>query len=141
LGALEGCVPAISYPVDGFYCCCLGRLGVSGLVFGVSSVAAILANFYLSVNGAPQLSQITNETSNRQDPALLGRCRVRPHKIGSTLTKRQLVAQILRKYEQRGNAMRCLDNEGKTAWKATPRFLTMLADAEREAEADLQDFL
>jgi hypothetical protein len=57
------------------------------------------------------------------------------------LTKRQLVAQILRKYEQRGNAMRCLDKQGKTAWKATLRFLTMLADAEREAEADSQDFL
>jgi hypothetical protein len=36
--------------------------------------------------------------------------------------------------------MRCLDNQGKIAWKATPRFLTMLADADREAEADLQDF-
>jgi hypothetical protein len=39
---------------------------------------------------------------------------------------------------KRGHAMRCLDNQGKIAWKATPRFLTMLADAEREAEADLQ---
>jgi hypothetical protein len=56
------------------------------------------------------------------------------------LTKRQVVAQILRKYEERGDAMRCLDNRGKVAWKATPRFLTMLADADREAEADLQDF-
>jgi hypothetical protein len=57
------------------------------------------------------------------------------------LTKRQLVAQILRKYEQRGDAMRYLDNQGKIAWKASPRFLTKLADAEHEAEADLQDFL
>jgi hypothetical protein len=56
------------------------------------------------------------------------------------LTKRQLVAQILRTYEERGDAMRCLDNQGNIAWKASPRFLTMLADAEREAEADLQDF-
>jgi hypothetical protein len=36
--------------------------------------------------------------------------------------------------------MRYLDNRGKIAWKASPRFLTMLADAEREAQADLADF-
>ena len=59
----------------------------------------------------------------------------------ANLSKRQLVAQILRRYEERGDAMRCLDNQGKIAWKATPRFLTMLADAEREPKADLQDFL
>jgi hypothetical protein len=59
----------------------------------------------------------------------------------ANLTKRQLVAQILRTYEERGDAMRCLYNHGKIAWKATPRFLTMLAVAEREAKADLQDFL
>jgi hypothetical protein len=29
------------------------------------------------------------------------------------LTKRQLVAQILRQYERRGDAMRYLDNQGK----------------------------
>jgi hypothetical protein len=55
------------------------------------------------------------------------------------LTKRQLVGQILRQYERRGGAMRCLDNQGKIAWKASPRFLTMLADAEREAQDDLDD--
>jgi hypothetical protein len=56
------------------------------------------------------------------------------------LTKRQLVAQILRKYEQRGDAMRCLDSRGKLAWKASPRFLSMLADAERDARDDLADW-
>jgi hypothetical protein len=29
------------------------------------------------------------------------------------LTKRQLVAQILREYERRGDAMRCLDRHGQ----------------------------
>jgi hypothetical protein len=58
----------------------------------------------------------------------------------SDLTKRQLVAQILRQYERRGDAMRHLDNQGKIAWKASPRFLTMLADAERDAQDDLEDF-
>ena len=38
------------------------------------------------------------------------------------LTKRQLVAQILRQYERRGDAMRYLDNQGKIVWKASPRF-------------------
>jgi hypothetical protein len=56
------------------------------------------------------------------------------------LTKRQLVAQILRQYERRGDAMRCLDKQGKITWKATPRFLTMLADAERDARDELEDF-
>ena len=55
------------------------------------------------------------------------------------LTKRQLVAQILRKYERRGDAMRCLDRHGRIAWKASPRFLSMLADAERDARDDLDD--
>jgi hypothetical protein len=49
------------------------------------------------------------------------------------LTKPQLIAQILRQYEERGHAMRCLDKQGKVAWKASPRFLTKLADAERDA--------
>src|ERR1700730_13457421 len=56
------------------------------------------------------------------------------------LTKRQLIAQVLRKYEQRGDAMRGLNKQGKLIWKASPRFLSMLADAERDAEDDLDDF-
>ena len=51
------------------------------------------------------------------------------------LTQRQLVAQILRIYEQRGDAMRCLDCRGKLAWKASPRFLSML-----DARDDLAEF-
>ena len=56
------------------------------------------------------------------------------------LTKRQLVAQILRKYEQRGDALRRLNTQGEIVWKASPRFLTMLADAERDARDDLADW-
>ena len=56
------------------------------------------------------------------------------------LTKRQLVAQILRKYEQRGDALRRLNTQGEIVWKASPRFLTMLADAERDASDDLAGF-
>lgn len=39
-----------------------------------------------------------------------------------------------------GVQCRCLDKQGKIVWKASPRFLTMLADAERDAEDDLADF-
>jgi hypothetical protein len=56
------------------------------------------------------------------------------------LTKLQLVAQILRIYERRGDAMRCLNSRGELAWKASPRFLSMLADAERDARDDLADW-
>jgi hypothetical protein len=55
----------------------------------------------------------------------------------ANLTKRQLVAQILREYERRGDAMRCLDKDGRIIWKASPRFLSMLSDAERDARDDL----
>jgi hypothetical protein len=36
--------------------------------------------------------------------------------------------------------MRCLNNQGKISWKASPRFLGMLADAERDARDDLADW-
>jgi hypothetical protein len=56
------------------------------------------------------------------------------------LTKPQLLAQILQQYERRGDAMRYLNGDGKIAWKASPQFLIMLADAERDAQEDLADF-
>jgi hypothetical protein len=59
---------------------------------------------------------------------------------GANLTKRQLLAQILQQYERRGDAMRYLNGNGKIAWKASPRFLMMLADAERDARNDLAGF-
>jgi hypothetical protein len=59
---------------------------------------------------------------------------------GANLTKRQLLAQILQQYERRGDAMRYLNEQGKIAWKASPQFLMMLADAERDARDDLAEF-
>jgi hypothetical protein len=56
------------------------------------------------------------------------------------LTNRQLVAQVLLEYERRGDAMRCLNGHGKIFWKASPRFLSMLSDAERDARDDLIDW-
>ena len=57
----------------------------------------------------------------------------------ANLTKRQLVAHILREYESRGDAMRYLNVKGKIVWKATPSFLNRIADAERDAQDELDD--
>ena len=55
------------------------------------------------------------------------------------LTKRQLLARILREFEGCGDAMRCLDRNGRIVWRASPSCLERLADAEREAQNDLDD--
>jgi hypothetical protein len=51
-----------------------------------------------------------------------------------------LIAQILRQFEAAGDAMRYLNADGRVAWKATPRMLTRLADAEQEARDGLADW-
>jgi hypothetical protein len=58
----------------------------------------------------------------------------------ANLSRGQLKARILLEYERRGDAMRCLNKRGRIAWKASPRFLSMLADAERDARDDLIDW-
>jgi hypothetical protein len=50
--------------------------------------------------------------------------------------KTDLMAQILRKFEEAGDAMRYLNTKGEIAWKATPGMLSRLADAEQEARDD-----
>jgi hypothetical protein len=50
------------------------------------------------------------------------------------------LAQILRKLEEAGDAMRFLNADGRVAWKATPGMLSRLADAEQEARDDLTDW-
>jgi hypothetical protein len=54
-------------------------------------------------------------------------------------TRSQRIAKILREYEKAGEAMRYLNAAGRIAWKATPKMLTRLANAEREVEDDLAD--
>jgi hypothetical protein len=53
--------------------------------------------------------------------------------------KTELIAHILRKFEEAGDAMRHLNTEGEIAWKATPGMLSRLADAEQEAIDDMED--
>jgi hypothetical protein len=50
--------------------------------------------------------------------------------------RNELIAQILRKFEEAGEAMRYLNTKGEVAWKATPGMLSRLADAEQEARDD-----
>jgi hypothetical protein len=51
-------------------------------------------------------------------------------------SRTELMAQILQKFEEAGEAMRYLTKRGEIAWKATPGMLTRLADAEQEARDD-----
>ena len=53
----------------------------------------------------------------------------------------ELLAQILRKFEEAGDAMRYVDTKGEIAWKATAGMLSRLADAEQEATDDMDDWL
>jgi hypothetical protein len=59
---------------------------------------------------------------------------------GPSRRKSDVLAQILREFEEAGDAMRYLNADGRVAWKATPRMLTRLADAEQEARDDLADW-
>jgi hypothetical protein len=56
----------------------------------------------------------------------------------SAHTRTELLTQILRRFEEVGDAMRYLNTTGKIAWKATPAMLTRLADAEQEARDDAE---
>jgi hypothetical protein len=53
-------------------------------------------------------------------------------------TKSELLTEILREFEEAGDAMRCLDSTGQVAWRATQRMLTRLTDAEQEAQDDAE---
>jgi hypothetical protein len=55
---------------------------------------------------------------------------------GTIRRKPEVLAQIGRKFEEAGKAMRCLNTRGEIAWKATPAMLSRLADAEQEALDD-----
>jgi hypothetical protein len=63
--------------------------------------------------------------------------RIKKHVPGRPRT--ELIAQILRKFEEAGDAMRYLTAKGEMAWKATPGMLARLADAEQEAIDDMKD--
>jgi hypothetical protein len=55
------------------------------------------------------------------------------------LHRAQLLGEVLRRYEQAGDAMRYLNARGQIAWKAAPRMLRRLEDAEQEVTDDWDD--
>jgi hypothetical protein len=60
-------------------------------------------------------------------------------KAQTALESRQaLIAEVLREFEQAGDAMRYLRADGKIGWKPTQWMLDRLADAEREAVEDAE---
>jgi hypothetical protein len=58
----------------------------------------------------------------------------------SKIEKSELLSEILCGFESCGDAMRCLNRSGEIMWKATPRMLQRLADAEREAKAEIEEW-
>jgi hypothetical protein len=64
--------------------------------------------------------------------------RIKNHRPGRPRT--ELIQQILREFEEAGDAMRYVNTKGKIAWKATPGMLSRLGDAEQEAIDDLEDW-
>jgi hypothetical protein len=62
---------------------------------------------------------------------------IKKHCPGRSRT--ELLAQILGKFEEAGDAMRYLNTKGEIAWKATPGMLLRLADAEQEAIDDMEE--
>ena len=57
-----------------------------------------------------------------------------------TSTRIELLAQLLCEFEEAGDAMRYLDVRGRIAWKATPKMLTKLENAEQEVIHDMADW-
>jgi hypothetical protein len=55
-------------------------------------------------------------------------------------SKAEMMAVILLEYERSGNAMRYLNGRRRVAWKASPKMIELLADAELEARDDSDDF-
>ena len=60
--------------------------------------------------------------------------RIKNHHLGRSKT--EIMAQIIREFEEAGDAMRYLNANGEMAWKATPGMLSRVADAEQEARDD-----
>ena len=55
-------------------------------------------------------------------------------------SKQALIAKVLHEWEEVGEAMRYLRADGKIGWTATPQMLERLADAERDAKDELDEW-
>jgi hypothetical protein len=59
---------------------------------------------------------------------------------GPEVERLELLAEILCEFEGAGDAMRFLNRSGEIVWRATPRMLQGLADAERETKAEMEEW-
>jgi hypothetical protein len=66
-------------------------------------------------------------------------CEQRKTRTPST-SKQALITEVLQEFEEAGEAMRYCRANGKIGWKATPRMLDRLADAERDARDELAEW-
>jgi hypothetical protein len=55
-------------------------------------------------------------------------------------SRQNLVTEVLHEWEEAGDAMRYLDRNGRIAWKATASMIGRLADAERDAQDELDQW-
>jgi hypothetical protein len=55
-------------------------------------------------------------------------------------SKHGLIAEVLHEWEEAGEAMRYLDRHGRIAWKATASMISRLADAERDAKDEVDEW-
>ena len=55
-------------------------------------------------------------------------------------SKQSLIAEVLHEWEEAGEAMRYLNRDGQIAWKATASMISRLADAERDAKDELDEW-
>jgi hypothetical protein len=66
-------------------------------------------------------------------------CERRKDRVASK-SKRSLITAVLQELEEVGDAMRYLDRNGRIAWKATASMVSRLADAERDAKDELDEW-
>jgi hypothetical protein len=60
----------------------------------------------------------------------------RRKRVRAGWTRSKLLAEILREYEEAGEAMPHVNPRDQIAWEASPRMVGRLADAEQEARDD-----
>ena len=66
-------------------------------------------------------------------------CEHRKHRVAGK-GKQALISEVLQGWEALGEEMRYLRADGSIGWKATPQMLDRLADAERGAKDELDEW-
>jgi hypothetical protein len=61
------------------------------------------------------------------------------HPDRKLLKRRKVLARILQKWEEAGNAIRRIDRRGRLCWKLSPQMRERLDDEEREARFEFEE--